>query len=294
MQKTILLTGGTGFLGSALLHRFVQDGYSVVLLKRSFSSVQRIKAVLPDIRPYDIDRVQLAQIFTENKIDMIIHCATNYGRRFVPPSEIIQANLMLPLHLLQLADTHQVGTFINSDTILDKGVNYYSLSKSQFVDWLRLFSQSILCANVTLEHFYGPFDDRSKFVTNILMQLLEQVEAIDLTLGTQRRDFIYIDDVVDAFCRVMEFCDHGGAGFFHFEVGTTQTISVRDFVELARELTGNIVTRLNFGALPFRANEVMESRVDVSALTRLGWTAKTDLRMGLQKTIQIEKGKIEL
>ena len=294
MQKTILLTGGTGFLGSALLHCFVRDGYSVVLLKRSFSSVQRVEAVLPTIRSYDIDRVQLAQVFAENRIDMIIHCATNYGRRFVPPSEIIRANLILPLDLLQLADIHHVRTFINTDTILDKGVNYYSLSKSQFVDWLRLFSKSISCINVALEHFYGPFDDSSKFVSNILIQLLKRVETIDLTLGTQRRDFIYIDDVADAFCRVMEFCGHGDPGFFHFEVGTGQTVTVRKFVELAKELTGNTVTRLNFGALPFRPNEIMKSRVDISALTRLGWTAKTNLRMGLEKTIQMEKGKIEL
>ena len=58
-----------------------------------------------------------------------------------------------------------------------------------------VFFENGLCINIGLEHFYGPNDDDSKFVSYIIHNLLNEVEKIDLTKGKQKRYFIYIDDV---------------------------------------------------------------------------------------------------
>jgi predicted glycosyltransferase involved in capsule biosynthesis len=71
----------------------------------------------------------------------------------------------MPLQLLELGKKTRVNCFINTDTILDKRVSYYSLSKNQFREWLELYAKEMICLNVALEHFYGPYDDNTKFVS---------------------------------------------------------------------------------------------------------------------------------
>jgi len=292
MSKTILLTGGTGFLGSHLAKRLVYEGFDVIIIKRSTSKLSPLESIINQVRFYDLDSIDIEKIFQENVIDIIIHCATNYGRFAVPPTDIIQANLFLPLKILQIAENYPVKTFINTDTILDKRVSYYSLSKKHFLDWLSLFSQKMVCISVALEHFYGPFDDRSKFVSKIILDLLHEVDFIDLTLGEQKRDFIYIDDVVEAFMTLVNFSFDVPNNLYRYEIGTGKNIEIREFVQTVKTMTGNKVTRLNFGMLPYRENEIMESHVDISMLSRLGWQPQISLVEGLKYTIDQERSSI--
>ncbi len=295
IHTPILLTGGTGFLGRNLLTRLLSDGWPVILLKRSSSDTALIESALREVEGvYDTDHDPLYRVFQEQHIAAIIHCATNYGRAEEEPTEIIEANLTLPMQLIQLARRYESRCFINSDTILDKKVNFYSLSKRQFVDWLPYFSSRLLCANVALEHFFGPGDDPSKFVTKIIRDLLRDVEKIDLTPGFQKRDFIFIDDVVDAYIKVLHFALSSQPGICRFEVGSGQVFELRQFVKLVKKLTGNIRTHLNFGALPYRPNEVMVSHTDIASLRGLGWAPEVSLEDGLRRTIEHERGNIDI
>jgi nucleoside-diphosphate-sugar epimerase len=288
-MKIILLTGGTGYLGSKILKQLVDNGYNIILLKRSFSNPVRIKEYINKITSYDIDLVPLERIFSENAIDTIVHCATNYGRGENDPLQVIEANLVLPLKLLELGKKYHVKSFINTDTILDKRINYYSLSKKQFKDWLFVYKHDYTCINVALEHFYGSGDDETKFVTYIVHNLLKNVDRIDLTKGEQKRDFIYIDDVVNAFIKIINSLDNFSKDFYEFEVGTNHPLSIKEFVELAKQLSGNKQTLLNFGALPYRENEVMNYKVNTSEILKLGWKCNRTVEEGLKKMIELEK-----
>lgn len=290
--KTILMTGCTGFLGSNLLKRLVSAGRRVIVLKRTTSLTERISALLDGLAVYDIDAIPLEKVFSENNIDIIIHCATDYGRKKKVPLDLLDANLFLPLKLLELGVENDVSCFINTDTVLDKNINYYSLSKSQFKDWLKLYSRQMTCISVALEHFYGPFDDESKFTTFIIRSILRNAERIPLTSGAQRRDFIFIDDVVDTFEIILQHSCNLGNSYYYFQVGSGTTVSIRDFVYLVKRISGNEITTLDFGALPYREHEVMESNADTSYIRSLGWFAKTSLEVGLQKTIDTERRKI--
>ena len=288
-MKIILLTGGTGYLGSKILKQLVDNGYNIILLKRSFSNPVRIKEYINNITFYNIDLTPLETIFSENTIDTIVHCATNYGRGENDPLQVIEANLVLPLKLLELGKKYHVKSFINTDTILDKRINYYSLSKKQFKDWLFVYKQDYTCINVALEHFYGSGDDETKFVTYIVHNLLKNVDRIDLTKGEQKRDFIYIDDVVNAFLKIINSLDNFSKDFYEFEVGTNHPLSIKEFVELAKQLSGNEQTLLNFGALPYRENEVMNYKVNTSEILKLGWKCNRTVEEGLKKMIELEK-----
>ena len=76
---------------------------------------------------------------------------------------------------------------------------------------------------------------------------------------------------------------------YNLEVGSNELISIRDFVTLVKKLCNNTNTSLNFGALPYRNNEVMSTNVDTSFLKSLGWEARYTLEDGLRDTINLER-----
>ena len=287
------MTGGTGFLGSNLLKKLVNTNATIIVLKRKKSKLFRLESIKNNLLFYNIDEVKLGSIFKKHDIQIVIHCATTYGSQLKNIPDLLESNLVLPLQLLELCMVYQKPIFINTDTILDKRVSVYSLAKKQFLDWLKLFSTEMPCINVSLEHFFGPLDDRSKFCTKMITDLLTGVPTIDLTPGLQKRDFIYIDDVVDAFMKIICYGLQIPNGFYNFEVGTGKNLTIRSFIELLVNLTGNTKSRLNFGALDYRTNEIMEYHVNLKPIQSLGWYPRYSLVDGLRETIRIEKNYIE-
>lgn len=274
------------------MQELLREGWELTLLKRRNSLLSRLpSAVQSKVFFRDLEALELDDLFVSGKFDTIIHCATNYGRTQTDPLGVVEANLMLPLRLLLKAIEHGVPTFVNTDTILDKGISSYSLSKSQFVDWMKALSQSICCINFRLEHFYGPDDDPSKFVTFIIRELIQASPKIDLTPGEQKRDFIFIDDVVSAFTATFKARASLSNGLHSFDVGSGEKIRLKEFVEKVYKASGSPSTKLNFGALSYRPNEVMDTPIDVCVLKKLGWAPQVSLEEGLARTIEFEKTK---
>lgn len=291
MSKQILLTGATGYLGSHLAKALLDAGYVVVALKRKTSSLRRLESLLPRMTCIDMDELDLRALFKERgKFDAVIHVATSYGRNGQSASQIADANLSFPLKLLDAAVAADVPAFLNTDTALDKFLNAYSLSKTQFAEWGSYFARQkkIRFFNLRLEHFYGAGDDDTKFTTHVIKSCLLNVPELKLTLGEQRRDFIYIDDVVSAYLTLLEKMDQLPDMFNEFGVGSGQAASIKEFVEVVHDITKS-QTRLAFGALPYREGEVMFSNANVGSLNKLGWTCKTSLEDGLRLVVESYK-----
>jgi CDP-paratose synthetase len=242
---------------------------------------------------YNYGDISFDEVFQEHNISTIFHCATEYGISS-DIKNIIETNLLLPLQLCEACIRHNVKRFINTDTILDKRINAYSLSKKQFLDWIPYFLNNGLgFFTISLEHFYGPFDSRSKFVSKIIENILNEIDNIPLTAGEQKRDFIFIDDVIDAFMIVYKNINPRGKENLTFEVGTNLNTSIMDLVLKIKTISGNKNTHLDFGAIPYRENEIMESNADTKNIRTLGWNPKVSLEDGLKKTIEIEKNFIK-
>ncbi len=144
--------------------------------------------------------------------------------------------------------------------------------------------------NVRLEHFYGEFDDDSKFTSNVIRSCLKNEPLIKLTAGEQKRDFVYIDDVISALCLIIDHTYKTENSFEEYEVGSGESISIKDFVQIVKELTKS-ESILDFGAVPYRKNEDMELKAKTQAIEQLGWSKFYNLETGLKKVIDIEKGK---
>jgi len=290
-MKTILLTGATGFLGSHLARALVVRGHRVLVLKRPSSNVERIASILPALTIYDIKGTDLSLPFRRHeKVDAVIHAATCNGRNGESAAEILDANAAFPLRLLETAASFKTETFFNADTVLDKNTNAYALSKHHFFEWGKLFAggEKIRFVNVRLEHIYGPGDDASKFTARVIKDCLANVAEIKLTPGDQKRDFVYIDDVVAAYDILMEHANRQTEYFQEYGLGSGVAVTIREFVETVHQLTGS-TTRLNFGALPYRENEIMNSDADTKALMSLGWRCCTTLANGIRKTVLHER-----
>lgn len=286
----ILLTGATGYLGSYLAQAFVAAGDSVTVLRRSSSDMRRLAAIQSALVVYDLDRDGLATAFNDQRFDAVVHTATCYGRKGESPSEVFDVNEAWPLRLLETAAAMATPLFINTDTSLDRLLNPYALSKKQFREWGYYFAnqQRIRFVNVVLEHFYGPGDAAAKFVTHVIRRCLGDEPELQLTAGTQQRDFIHIDDVIAAYLLLAHHESGAGPAFREYGLGSGATVAVRDLVTMIRDLTG-ASTHLDFGAVPLRQNEVMVSRADIAALRSLGWQPRISLAAGLAQTIEMEK-----
>lgn len=287
MKKSILITGATGYLGGHLTNTLSASGYSIVLLTRANSQYGRIKTNVEAI--YKIEDNGILKAFQNHHIESVFHCATDYGRKNNDPLRIIDANLILPLQILQTGKQYGLKVFLNIDTLLDRTVSPYALSKGQFNEWLQLLGKEIVAINIALEHFYGAGDDTSKFISMLIDSVLNQVPSIPLTAGEQKRDFIFINDVLSAMITILDWSKAQSNAYYHFEVGTGINTPIKEMVtRIATEANYN-TANLNFGAIPYRPNEVMESKVNLTAIAQLGWKPKTNLQEGLRLVISEEK-----
>lgn len=288
MKKTILLTGATGYLGSCLAKALIAKGHKLIILKRKNSSLLRIKQILPMIVSYNTENLDYSVPFkSHGKIDAVLHTATCYGCDGETAIEVLEANTKFPLRLMDAAKAAGVSTFINTDTILNKYLNLYSLSKNQLLEWGKYFSihNEMFFVNMKLEHFYGPGDKNSKFTMHVMNSCLKNLPELKLTLGEQKRDFIYIEDVVSAYLIILDKLEMFTNFFNEFHIGTGKAISIRDLVEKIHFIT-NSETKLAFGCLPYRKGEVMSSVANIEPLLELGWFCKTNLEDGLKLVIE--------
>jgi CDP-paratose synthetase len=267
------------------------DQFNISILKRSISKIDRLNAVMPQIQIYDFDLFNLESLFKLNQFDVIIHCATDYGRKNSSWLSLVESNILFPMKVLQGAIKGGVKLFINIDTMLPDHTSNYSLSKSHFREWLQVISQEVRVVNIRMEHFYGPGDDDTKFITSITRALLRGDVNIPLTAGLQKRDFVYIEDVLSAIVYVLK------KGLMNimpewteYELGSGVTITIKELVEKIKFQSGNQSSTLLFGAVPYRQYEAMEIKPNLSALRELGWSAKYDLATGIDEVINYERG----
>lgn len=288
---TILITGAAGFLGSYLVKFFCDKGYKVLGLKRSGSNLERIQEYVNVVHLYDSDRIDLSELFSRYKVDAVINTVTDYGRNNATIASVVATNIAYGVNLLEKALQANVKVFINTDTLLDRDINAYALSKAQFVEWMKYLScDKTKMINIKIEHMYGPKDDKKKFIEWLLNQLKENVETIELTSGTQKRDFIYIDDVVRAYDVILSACDQCSR-YEEFEIGSGKSIEVKEVVTMLFtqfQKLKKVETSLHFGAISYRKNEKMKMQANIQKVEALGWEPRIGLEEGIQRILQEE------
>lgn len=296
MKETVLISGATGFLGSSLVKRFLQENYTVIGIKRKKSNLERLKNELNNksLYLYNSDSDSLEKAFSNHNIDAVIHTACCYGRAGESFVSIANTNILFGLELLELTKKYYSRVFINTDTLLPKNVSTYALSKKQFTEWLKQTAGDTKIVNIKPEHLYGIGDDDTKFIGMLLTKLKQHTDIIPLTKGTQFRDFIYITDVTEAYMAVYKNISLFDV-FTEFEVGTGNSIPVRmfvdEFIKQYKLSDPECKTQAGFGLISYRENELMNVNIKINPLRQLGWEAAVNYKDGIKKIINAQSHK---
>jgi nucleoside-diphosphate-sugar epimerase len=303
--KKILITGANGFIGAHLTRKLLQEKFEIGILKREKSDLSRIQDIVPYLKCYNGDVRELDSIshaFSDFHPDAVMHLVTYYKIEHVASDVplIADTNIRGTLNLLESAKDTGVGLFVNtsscavyrpsnqclkeSDPIAPQ--NLYALTKHHSEQECQFYADYSGLNSVSLRMFppFGPGDHKRRLIPHVIQSLLNN-RMPDLTTGKQLWDFLYIDDIIEAYLAVIH---HSSAikGHEIFNIGTGVPISVRDMVmEIMNQM--DVRGEPRFGVIPHRKNEVWFNSADITkAKTVLGWEPCFSLEKGVEKTIE--------
>jgi GDP-L-fucose synthase len=305
MQRTdrIFVAGHRGLVGSALLRRLIAQGFTNVLA--------------PSHAELDlVDQQAVRAFFAASKPDHVIMAAAKVGGILANdtyPAEFIYANTMMQSNVIDAAYRSGVRKllFLGSSCIYPKFASQpitedqllagpleptneaYAIAKIAGIKmcsaYNRQYGTNFLAVMPT--NLYGPGDTYDPVNSHVIPALIVKMHAAkqrgdaEVVLwgtGTPRREFLYSDDLAAACVFLMTRHDARDVGEL-INVGTGRDITVRDLAELVRrvvEFQGRIVFD------PEKPDGTPRKLLDVSRMTRLGWTADTGLEQGLGKAYE--------
>jgi CDP-paratose synthetase len=296
VKKIILITGATGFLGQVVLNKLLKNpDYYFYLIMRPNSDPEIVTKNLHRNSQFEEvcieDPSELVHKLGERRIDIYMHLATNYGRHQESVTEILEANLILPLMLLEMAISNDSCHFINIDSFYNKPGNFqdrlfdYSQSKAALIPWLKKNSNQIRVSNLILEHMYGPNDKSHKFIPRLISSAkLNYQDGLKLSPGEQLRDFVFVEDVASAIELIIERESELNLGYQDIEVGTGEPHSLIHLSEIISKILG-INATAPFSHSEYQDDEIMSSFANTYILKSLGWRPEYSLESGLRKTI---------
>jgi UDP-glucose 4-epimerase len=301
-----LVTGGAGFIGSNLVDALVARGDEVTVIddvstgrRENLENALANGAQLEQIDIRDADSVSAA--IEQVRPQTIFHLAAQIDVRqsVADPANDSRINVEGTVNLLRAAQAHGVQRFVNTSTggaiygegqIIPAPEDHpvapeapYGLSKFCAEQYCELFTRLHGLSTVSLRYgnVYGPRQDplgEAGVVAIFCGKLLDGGKATIFGDGEQTRDYVYVDDVVDANLRAAESNATGP-----INIGLGQQKSVLDIVEV---LSAHADNGFQPEHAPERPGEIQHIALDPSrAREELGWEAKVELEEGLKRTL---------
>lgn len=276
----ILVLGGTGYVGSKLIEK-ITDGNDVYCAVRQTSNTERIRAFGAKIITAD----SLEGL--TGSIDVFVNLSCKYANYSTCNSEIIESNLCAPLKVLSRCLNLGVKKVITIGTGLPDDFNEYSFTKKMFSEygyWLTKKHSELAFYDVKLESYYGPDEPLDRFIPSVIDKL-KRNEPIKLTEGTQKRDFIHIDDVI---CGLQNMIFHTDINGYHdIPLGTGDDPTIRelvDYLKVACDSSSNLM----YGAIPMRIGEP-DSVADIEKMKKYGFEPIINWKEGFRAMCKVKK-----
>lgn len=311
MPDTVLVTGGAGFIGSNLVDRLLAEGRRVVavddLSQGSLDNLAEARANHPgafEFHRLDITKDLLDGVVERHRPAVIFHLAAqmNVRRSVEDPIHDANVNVIGTVKVLEAARKHGVrkvsfatsGGCIYGEPTLDQlpltedvegfAHSPYGASKRSAEEYLRTYEvlHGVAWSSLALTNVYGPRQDPAGEAGVIAIFMERMLAGKPCTIfgsGEQSRDFVHVDDVVDAFARTITRGDN-----LRCNIGTGQRTSVNQLHAAIAAATGSPVPAVY---APARPGELEHNSVDPSrAGAELGWAPFTDLADGLAGTLE--------
>jgi nucleoside-diphosphate-sugar epimerase len=263
----ILLTGGTGFVGRHLVRSLGVAGHIVYLLIRPESNIDLLPTNIGFSRCNN-SYESISAAFSEFDPDLVIHLATNYVARHTPSDvlPLLESNVTFGTILLEAMSKTRCRMIINAGTRWQhcdnspyKAANLYAASKQAFLEVLEYYSQYYLFKTLTLElcDTYGPGDQRKK-VVELMTDTVAMNQPLPMSPGQQILDVLHVEEVVDAFIYSISILEKNIPGIcMNYTLSSLSPQSLRVIGTKIETYAGR-TGLLQWGAIPYRSNEVMK------------------------------------
>ena len=296
-KPSLLVFGGTGFIGSKICERAIHEGFEVTSISmnrpkrvRHFDKVNYLYSDLRHPEPFT-DLKENRFSYVVNASGYVDHSSLKSGG-----SNVINQHFSAIVKIVEFLDWDYLIKFINIGSSDEYGkslqpaiesqreqpISPYSFSKvaaSHFLQMMHI-SESFPVTTLRLFLTYGPGQNLDRFIPQIILGCLSEKE-FDVSEGKQLRDFCYIDDVIDAVMLSLVTKKTDG---LVLNIASGEPVEVREVVQLISKLTKKGYPQL--GKKPYRCNESMALYANrTAAMKKLGWNPKVSLEHGLNKTI---------
>lgn len=297
-METVLITWWFWFLGRRLIDKLlISTDFRIIITQRknSLNDINELKrnSRISIYRLTPPLEQALEKIFSENIVDIVIHLATDYWKREENFTEILESNIILPLKILELCIKKESKYFLNSDTFwtrkteLPTGLSLYVNTKKDFLlyaERIMKMSKDTKLVNIKIQHLYWPWDRLDKFIPRIILENLRWKETIELTSWKQKKDFIYIDDVVSWYMKILEKREELVDKHSEFDLWTWKEVKVKDIVLLISKLTKS-KSKLVFWKIHNRVGEESEAKTDNTKILSLWWRPGVQIKEWLKNTV---------
>jgi len=269
-MKKILLTGGTGYIGSELTKKLLEENYSVGIIKRKSSKTELIKGIYNKLAVFDYEKdySSINNALFSFKPDIVIHLASYqvYDHKLEDISKIIDGNIALGLFLLESMKQNKIKYFINTESFwqnynneLFNPVCLYAASKKSFIDLLKYYTEIKLIKAISLKLYdtCGPNDPREKVFSSIKKALKNNDDNLDMTPGNQLINMVHIRDVTNGYIiAIRRLIKNSGLKLEEFDIRHSKSIRLKDIVcQYLKETNSNL--KINWGGKEYKEREVM-------------------------------------
>ena len=310
-EKKILITGGLGFIGSNLARRLVQEGAKVTLVDSLIPEYggnraniadfsDRVEVNISDVR----DPHAMSHLVVEKDYLFNLAGQTSHLDSMTDPHTDLEINCRAQLSILEacrqqnpgirvvFASTRQIygrpDVLPVDENHLLRPTDVNGINKMAGEWYHILYSQvyGIRACSLRLTNTYGPGmrikDARQTFLGIWIRKLLEG-QSFEIWGGKQKRDFTYVEDCVDALLLAAVRPEAPGE---IFNLGGCEVVTLREVGDLIKKIEPHARYELRTFPVERKAIDIGDFYADFSKIqNRLGWSPRTDLREGLQKTL---------
>ena len=268
IPKVALVTGATGFIGSNIASKLLLEGWKVHVLCRN---IEKFYAAHPsenfNVHMIDGSTTNLIEHMRSVNPDVVFHLASYFiaENSSEDIETLINSNVKYGTQLLEAMSVSGVRNIVNTGTSWQhyKNEEYnpvclYAATKQAFEAIMDFYVKSQRINAITLKLFdtYGVGDCRNKLF-KILEDAFENGASLNMSMGEQLIDLVYIDDVVSAyFTAIDRLYANGECKHERFAVSSGTRLSLRKVVDLYSEISKKKIS-VNWGSKPYREREVM-------------------------------------
>ena len=310
----IVITGGTGFIGSNLCKKLLLEGNKITCIDNNFTgSLENIKDCLENPNFSFINHNVIEPIKLENisKIDQIYHlaCPASPKAYQSDPLFTLKTNIFGTMHLLDLAKTHNARILLSStsevygDPQISPQIEEYwgnvnpigirscydegkRVAETFMMEYKNKYNVNVKIARIF--NTYGPWmnKDDGRVVSNFINQCIRNEPITIYGDGSQTRSVCYIDDLLNGLVKLMNNNVTNGP----INIGNPNELTINELANEIKQLTNSSST-ICYEPLPL--DDPMKRKPDISkAKEMLDWEPTIDLKEGIQKTIDYFRQKM--